>query len=63
MFGKRTEIQRENDLRDIARWYLKGWTQQQIADTINGDPERGYTISRVQVTHDLAKLRGLKERA
>ena len=57
MAAKRTVFQRENDLRDIADWYLRGWTQQQIADTLNADPERDYILSRVSITNDLKEIK------
>jgi hypothetical protein len=55
--SKRTRLEINRDRRQTAEWYLKGWTQQQIADAISDDPERHYTLSRVQISNDLAAIR------
>jgi hypothetical protein len=51
---KRTRAQREHDLRVIARLYLQGKTQQEIADHLNN--ERDYQLSRTQIKYDLKTL-------
>ena len=54
--NKRRSIQIERDRREIADLYLQGWTQQRIADHINADKERGYTLSQRMISYDLLAL-------
>ena len=60
---KRTRIQRERDMAEIARLYLQGKTQQQIAEYIGrsfyGDPE---FLSRQMIAKDLAAVYKLWQR-
>jgi len=51
---KRTKIQRENDLQEIARLYLKGWSQHDIETYIARN--RDYGISRQMVGYDLKAI-------
>jgi len=54
--ARRSKTQRENDLTLISDLYLAGYTQMQIADSINKralKKEWNYKISRVQVSHDI----------
>jgi len=53
---KRTHIQIERDRREIADLYLKGWLQQEIADHINADTERDYTLTQQMISYDLKRL-------
>ena len=56
MRGKRTKPEKERDLRDIARWHVMRQTHQEIADRISADPDRPYTLSRVQITMDIKAI-------
>lgn len=55
--NKRAQIQIDNDRRDIASFYLQGYTQAQIAEVINSDPDRGYTLTQQMISYDLARIR------
>lgn len=52
---KRTEEERARDLPEIARLYLRGMSQREIAETLSAG--RPYTLSRVTITHDLTDIR------
>ena len=54
---KRNTAQIDHDRREIARYYLRGRTQKEIANIINGDPERDYTLTRQMISYDLGKIR------
>lgn len=53
---KRTPIQIERDRRDIARLYLQGKLQSEIAEYINSDENRDYTITQQMVSYDLKRV-------
>lgn len=53
---KRTKKQRELDLPYIARLYLKGKSQIEIADTLAD--ERPYSLSQRQISYDLKAIQG-----
>lgn len=52
--GKRSIVERERDLERIAELYLKGYTQQEIADQLA--EERDYTLTRVTIHHDIKAI-------
>jgi len=52
---KRSEQEHLRDLDRTAHLYLRGYSHQQIADIVSG--ERQYTISRQQISKDIAKIR------
>jgi hypothetical protein len=54
MAKKRTTHQREADLALINRWYIAGWTQQQIADELDG--MRPYKVSQKTISNDIKAL-------
>lgn len=53
---KRTSFETERDRRDLADMYLQGWTQAEIADHLNKDPERDYTLTQQMISYDLLRL-------
>jgi len=53
---KRNRAEREFDRREMAALYLRGMTQQEIADHVNTDKKRKYTLSQQQVSYDLLKI-------
>ncbi len=52
---KRTNIQRERDLVIVADLYLKGHTQQYIADEVSEEYDR-FSLTRQQIGYDVKKL-------
>jgi len=54
--NKRTQIQIERDRRQIADWYLQGWKQAEIAEKINEDDSRDYTLTQQMVSYDIGVL-------
>ena len=54
---KRSQIQIERDRLEIANLYLSGMTQALIAERINQDPERDYTLTQQMISYDLGVLR------
>ena len=57
MQPKRTREQRERDLVEIGRLCLKGYSQAEIAEVLNADPARGYTITQQTISRDVAEIR------
>lgn len=51
---KRTKVQREQDLAEIAAQYLSGKYQHQIAEWLGQN--RPYTLSQQQVSHDIKEI-------
>ncbi len=56
---KRTKFQIERDRQDIADWYLQGLTQAAIAERVNSDPERGYTLTQQTISNDIRRIQKL----
>lgn len=56
---KRTRFQIERDRQHIADWYLQGLTQAVIAERINADPEREYTLTQQTISNDIRRLQEL----
>lgn len=54
---KRTKIQRDNDLRVIARMYLTGATLSAIAESLSKSKSREYTLTVQQVSYDIKDIR------
>lgn len=54
--NKRTQIQIERDRRQIADWYLQGWKQAEIAEKINEDEDRDYTLTQQMISYDIGRL-------
>lgn len=50
---KRTPFQIARDRAEIARLYLQGKFQHEIASTINSDPDRDYTLTQPMISYDL----------
>lgn len=57
--AKRTHFQIERDRQHIADWYLQGLTQAVIAERINTDPEREYTLTQQTISNDIRRLQEL----
>lgn len=53
---KRSNIQIQRDRQDIADWYCQGMTQAAIAERINADPERLYTLTQQMISYDLKRV-------
>ena len=51
---KRTKIQRENDLPEIAREYVRGCNLREIAEGLAG--RRSYTLSIATISRDVATV-------
>jgi len=56
---KRTHFQIERDRQQIADWYLQGLTQAVIAERINSDPEREYTLTQQTISNDIRRIQEL----
>lgn len=56
---KRTRFQIERDRQHIADWYLQGLTQAVIAERINADTEREYTLTQQTISNDIRRLQEL----
>lgn len=56
MRGKRNDIEHSRDLDKLASLYLRGFNMSEIARILSQE-SGGYSISRVQVSKDLAKLK------
>ncbi|MEM7345877.1 MAG: hypothetical protein AAF485_16675, partial [Chloroflexota bacterium] len=54
---KRTPDQRTRDRAEIAKLYLQGWYQSDIAEYINDDPERDYTLTQQTISNDIEAIR------
>jgi len=54
---RRTQFQIDRDRQYIAGLYLRGYTQAQIAETINADPKRDYTLTQQTISNDLKRIR------
>lgn len=63
MGHRRTKDQLARDRSQIATFYLRGRTQQEIATLLNsetdddGDPVREYSLSQQQISNDLKRIR------
>lgn len=55
--AKRSKDQRERDLQDVARLYLEGRTQFDIALRLSADSSRRYTVTQQTVSNDLREIR------
>jgi len=55
--NKRTKVQIECDRREIARLYLRGLTQAEIARRLSEDESRPYTLTQQQICYDLGVIR------
>lgn len=53
---KRSHFQIQRDRQDIADWYCQGLTQAAIAERINTDPEREYTLTQQMISYDLKAI-------
>ena len=54
--NKRTAIQIERDRREIARLYLRGWKQAEIAERLSGSEDREYALSQQMISYDIKRL-------
>lgn len=57
MSKKRNIAQREADLEIIARLYLEGRTQQEIAQALSNDHARPYSLTGQTISNDLRLLK------
>lgn len=57
MAGKRSSDEIKRDRAEIAQLYLKGWYQVDIAQRINDDPDRPYTLTQQQISSDIKAIR------
>src|SRR3990172_1391135 len=55
---KRSTFQRERDLEETAGMYLRGETQQAIAEHLNGKYYLADPLSRQQIAYDLKAIQG-----
>lgn len=53
---KRSKFQIERDRQQIADWYCQGLTQAVIAERINADEEREYTLTQQMISYDLKQV-------
>jgi len=60
---KRTHFQIESDRQQIADWYLQGLTQAVIAERVNADPARGYTLTQQTISNDIRRIQELWEQS
>ena len=55
--NKRTRDQILRDRAEIARLYVRGVTQAEIAAMLSGRPGRGYTLTQQMISYDLQRIR------
>lgn len=55
--AKRSNDQHERDLEDVARLYLGGHTQHEIAEHLSADGDRSYSVTQQTVSNDLREIR------
>lgn len=60
---KRTRFQIEQDRQQIADWYLQGLTQAIIAERINADLARGYTLTQQTISNDIRRIQELWQKS
>jgi len=54
--NKRTKFQIERDRQLITDLYCQGMIQADIAERINEDPDRAYTLSQQMISYDILRI-------